>query len=508
MSSSKKIIFRVADGDFGQNNNIKETQENINGSNEFFKLTYTVEDSNVPMPALYKSVALLVKFENNPREEWFVRKDEVGIYWAYETSGYEKNNDLENVKNTNNYDFLKPFDFNVYEHDISKLVVSFEHVSETILGLRIFLRNGTNNCSDLELYNKNTDSISREYIYYEKKKDTLFVFFYGTDPRPLLFCYNGQMFRPHSPENYDKKWVRVQRADNLTYESGILNEKLLEILLEVTYIMNPVRINMCVKDEESNSYVTQTFYNSKKNEIKINVYHDDVGDFIRYTHESDNRGYILGEVSHNSNKLFHSYEEYNKGLSKEYKNKFPQRVSAYYHIDDHSHKYPLMISLEYESDTLGYITNNTSDYYKLTTKNNPMKWTKIQNNSSKGIKNDGDKEFLDEIQNYEEKTREMITKLTQVDQAETSIQPQTYDESELNNAIKKKLKQIIETLSIDYTKDGKNTNIAHPHKLNDDSNSGAVAGTITTLSLAGAGGGFLFYKYQAVVMSFIRGLFH
>ncbi|UKJ89426.2 hypothetical protein MACJ_002677 [Theileria orientalis] len=280
-----------------------------------------------------------------------------------------------NKIDNNKFNCLISSNFKVYEHDISKSVVSYKYGSETVFGLRFFLHSGPNNSSNLKLYNKNTE--------------------------------------PYSLEDYTKKWVTLQKVDNFSCGINTDNSKLLEVLLE----------------------------------------------------------------------------EYNKALSKEHKNQFPRKVLSYYHINDLAYNYPLILVLEYQSG----ISNNSSDYYKLTRKIDPMKWEKMQNNNRDQFENNGDKEFLDEIQKFDNKLGQRPT--------------ENYDKNELNNVIGNKLKKIVENLGIDYTENSKGTNIPHSDKLN-DSNSAAVAGTITTLSLAGAGGGFLFYKYQAIVMSFIRGLLH
>ncbi|BAM42417.1 conserved hypothetical protein [Theileria orientalis strain Shintoku] len=716
MSTNKKLLLRVLDGNHGQNYNIKESKQDIGGNNEFVKYIYTVDDSYVAMTVLYsdkliaketnvkideiilkntknisfdgqrydrisvyytkRNVALLVEFTKELSTEWFVRKDQVGVYWACENLNYEGKGGLENklreiefnikgkisylldknssysdyvefsnenvlidefkkcihkprnekfsstlllykgaliesmksdelekiteieeqayesvtvyfgvklkiendfppliikltksqnnfnqyyvnktynlksywdkiddlstidgekqlinqlkkaqfdlvqsvlilideqktvqydngkfsqiikenkinsvmgkkvsVKKSDNNKFncLKSYNVEIYEHDISKSVVSYEYGSKKMFGLRFFF-NCNNKCSDLELYiNNETNDASREYLYYEKTKDTLFVFFYERDPRPLLFCYDNQVFRPCSLENYNKKWVKVQNLNNVTCESDISNNKLLKILLKVTYMMNPVRIDRGIKVDESDYYVTQPLNDPAKTQVKIKVSCSKMGSYKLYTHSPGNPSYVLGEVSHGINKLFKSYEEYHGELSQKHKNKFPQKVSTYYHENDDGRNCPLMIVLEYDRNIGSGITNNTSEYYKLTSKKWPMNWTKIQDNNIEGIENI------------------------------------SYNDSE-SSALTKKLDEILKELDINYNKKSdfyiysrdvtKYPGIPPSGNLNDDSSSGAVAGTITTLSLAGAGGGFLFYKYQAIVMSFIRSLFH
>ncbi|UVC49793.1 hypothetical protein MACK_003907 [Theileria orientalis] len=347
--------------------------------------------------------------------------------------------------------WLKNKSYKCYEH---KLGASADYGPEQSFNdnvkLRLFIETTKNKYSEICLYNNDDLSeFNREYIYYkdEKKGDNgtgkFSVIFKCEndrnkgDPRPLLLCYKDKIYKPSSLKDYGNKWVYVQgvKLESNTSE----NPQLLATLEKVCYFLNPVDVGQLlgIKTYATNKYETYKFNDNK---IEVNIRPEDLNCYKKYTH-TPTEGYVLGEIFHNGSKLFDNYEEYLKSISKN--GTFPYDIIVYYYMYDKGHNYPLLLCLRY--------SGIRPNYFKLTSKNKPLKWELISD---------------------------------------------SYDLSLTNNSkIETLLYNIRYALGIQFEKKRENLIMRSADKCNERSNVGVIVGVISTIALVAGGIAGAFYKF-------------
>ncbi|UKJ89415.2 hypothetical protein MACJ_002666 [Theileria orientalis] len=337
----------------------------------------------------------------------------------------------------------------------------------------------------IETYNKNGTEI--ECVYYEENDDKVYVFFYDEDPRPLLVVYQNKAFRPKNPDSYYTKWVslEIEKFEGATIKN---NTKLKDILFEIAYELNPVKLEINDHGHHAGAkYIIQRYYKAKKiANIETEVFGDDMNCHKEYTHQAGSPDHPLGEISHNGNKLFNTYQEYKNSVLSKKGHMFPYNVTVYYYMYDYKHLYPLMIELHhvFSFDADGY-KNSTDEFYKLSdiSNNKSLKWVKISDDSGEGGQNQSDKNFLDEIKRLNEENREYINGLSDSEDLGHSEESPTY--KELAAVMEKKLKEIRENLQIVYEKKPKNLILATANNCREETNVLAIVGAVSSLESSG-----------------------
>ncbi|UKK01933.2 hypothetical protein MACK_001286 [Theileria orientalis] len=230
------------------------------------------------------------------------------------------------------------------------------------------------------------------YLTYSPFNDYIWVYYYGDkDPRPLLFCYNDQAYRPSSKKDYESKWVKVENL-KCTCQNDDNNKELLRVLSDVVGFLNEVELKLRKEFAKLKSglirsygYIVQ-FFNDKYVEVKV-TYHK-VVDFDAYKHEPKEEGYRLGVI------------KYENGMPKETGLSYDLKLnlkSVTEYFDTKNYKHPLLVELEFYRD---YDPNNSIGHYYSIGFDDGKKWNLMERNSGH------DKEFFDQLDKLERRERE------------------------------------------------------------------------------------------------------
>ncbi|UKK00001.2 hypothetical protein MACK_000066 [Theileria orientalis] len=229
--------------------------------------------------------------------------------------------------------------FKMFKHDLTRASRKVLHIGESsALGLGIFL--DKNNINLYDDPNLREQPIS---LTYKTSSNDLYVYFYGDwDLRPLLICYNNKAYKPSSIQSYYKDWVAVESIKHCDCTGDNGNTKLLETLLDVSNILNPVNI----KNTTGEGYVIQNF---KKQPIIISIESTSSSCFNKYVHKTQ-QDYRLGTILHGSKCIKENSGGDNTTCITATTTSSPYNsateIVAYYHKDDTDHNTPLLVALK------------------------------------------------------------------------------------------------------------------------------------------------------------------
>ncbi|BAM42423.1 hypothetical protein TOT_040000790 [Theileria orientalis strain Shintoku] len=234
-----------------------------------------------------------------------------------------------------------------------------------------------------------TSCSNEERHYYINGNTKIHVFFYGSDPRPLILCCNGVTYKPQKRSDpldvkqvfiYYDKWFKDSSIDKCRCngpDPGATGGKnaLLQALVTVVGFLNPVQLNprQIPKDAcqqmtkeppqsppgNNTTYELHEFTSSIK--IKMKIERKTVDCYGQYTYEpagvngtGTGNGFRLGDVMYTSitrtnqpNKL--NYYNNGKNISTENKWNPLMKVVVYYYNQDRDYREPLLVILEFKN---------------------------------------------------------------------------------------------------------------------------------------------------------------
>ncbi|UKJ87567.2 hypothetical protein MACJ_000002 [Theileria orientalis] len=234
---------------------------------------------------------------------------------------------------------LRAVRFKMFKHDLTGATRKVLHIGESsALTLELFLYK-----SNINLHDNTNSKEQPTSLTYNTSSNDLYVYFYGDrDIRPLLICYNNKAYRPSSIDAYLKEWVAVESIKQCDCTGDNGNSKLLETLLDVSNLLNPVNI----KNTTGESYVTQDFKNQL---IIITLESTNLSCFNKYVHKTQ-QDYRLGTILHGSNCIKESSGGDNTTCITATSTSSPynsaSEIVAYYHKDDTDHNAPLLVALK------------------------------------------------------------------------------------------------------------------------------------------------------------------
>ncbi|BAM38540.1 conserved hypothetical protein [Theileria orientalis strain Shintoku] len=256
---------------------------------------------------------------------------------------------------------LSPSHFKIFKHDLSRTTGNVLHNGKSsTLSLGLFV--DKNNINLYDNLNSREKPIS---ITYKTSSNDLYVYFYGdSDPRPLLICYNNKAYRPISSDAYFTEWVTVDSIKRCDCTDDNGNNNLLETLLNVSNIINPVNI----KNTTGDGYVIQNF---NKQPIRITLESANLSCFNKHVHKTQ-QNFRLGTILHGLKCI----KEISGGndstcitaTSKNSPYNTASEVVVYYHKNDTDHNTPLLVALKngntYEPNYLFSSSTSSDKYYQ------------------------------------------------------------------------------------------------------------------------------------------------
>ncbi|BAM42379.1 conserved hypothetical protein [Theileria orientalis strain Shintoku] len=262
-----------------------------------------------------------------------------------------------------------------------------------------------------------TSCSNEERHYYINGNNKIRVFFYGSDPRPLILCYGSNVYTPKDKNGYNlQQWQRLQEVTkcvcNGQVTSGDSNEKLLKALVTTVGFLNTVELQLypgmsngakstCENGQQSPGTATEC-KNGANNTCKYAVHKFDGKKILvhmtcepvsstgsscysRLTHvplgtengAGNGNGFRLGNIVHTADKCKLDYYNTGNNVSDENKWKPLVEVIVYYYNEDTTYCDPLLVVLEFKPN--GADSTNAKEYYKLKTRNtDSMEWEKDQ----------------------------------------------------------------------------------------------------------------------------------
>ncbi|UKJ87710.1 hypothetical protein MACJ_000150 [Theileria orientalis] len=339
-----------------------------------------------------------------------------------------------------NYPQLNHFGYKCCKHNIT----SVTNISE-VGSLKFYLwdqENGYIRNKELNLYSDSSGSQKMGNIIYTSCKGNVLVFFYDSDPRPLLLCFDSTWYRPKDKANYTDRWVRITKLETCKCtEKGFTQaSNLLAELNNIYMELNPVDLGETKKAYKGSGQIdshSYTIHDYTPQPIKVKITSKELVCYKKYAHEPDNgsnTSYRLGKITYDGLT--------NYGLS--YPEERPlQKVSLYYSVYDTQHKYPLLVKLCFKGGS-----SPDYEYHKLDDKRT-LKWEKLSS----------------------DKHKYLLEKLSNKETFESGL----YD--------------IRTRISISYTEDEKKKHLFNPEQCKEDKISiAAIAGgTVGTAAVVGTG---------------------
>nr|PVC50093.1 hypothetical protein MACL_00002534 [Theileria orientalis] len=203
----------------------------------------------------------------------------------------------------------------------------------------------------LRLYETDTSDRTTS-LYYSKGKDDFYVYFYGNDPRPLLFIYEGEAYRPHSIFDYYDNWYKVRGISDFSCIKD-KSSKLLDELGKVVLFLNVVQLRSSqfftysgTVDVEVGTSARYLFQNYEGKSIAAKVTYSKNQTYHICTHVPDGldnkgNGFRLGMVTYEGST--------NASLDYDPKRELVS-VNTFYYLSDKELKNPVLIELEFKSD--------------------------------------------------------------------------------------------------------------------------------------------------------------
>ncbi|UVC54392.1 hypothetical protein MACJ_003934 [Theileria orientalis] len=318
------------------------------------------------------------KFQNG---EW--KDDDNLILLLDKTSRYEKSlvtsvlsSATPSTLSESNYEH-QPNEFNVILENSAPLQSSgFKCYSHSIqpngssesLQLRVLVPTSAGASKYTEISFYSGDKTKKDFIYYSKAsgKDNNKLYTYYSDPgnqfdaRPMLLCYGGKAYRPRSLDKYFEEWVHVSAISHCEApDSSSPANKLLETLVQVSQLLNPVNIKL----SGQTAYTVHTFNGTAvQNTISKTAGTSITGCIFcydKYVHTAK-PGYRLGNVSYDASCIkFGTNERDAKCISATRAvNPYTtaSEVVIYYFKDDAEFSLPLLVAIKNDNSYRPYYT--------------------------------------------------------------------------------------------------------------------------------------------------------
>ncbi|UKJ87969.1 hypothetical protein MACJ_000411 [Theileria orientalis] len=265
--------------------------------------------------------------------------------------------------------------FHLIEHYFINLDESIKKGKDSI-ELKIFIRDSysSHNFSELKLYKSDSDTIPIK-LYYKPSRDDFYVYFYGNDPRPLLFFYDDYTYRPNSIFDYYQNWIHVPNITDFSCDKD-KNTKLLDTLSEIVGLLNVVHLEQSRlftyggvhTDDGTENSLYYAVHEFEDKHIIIKVSFNKTPSYFICSHfpygiDGDGEGFRLGLISYDgtTNSLA-TYDLKRRLVS----------VFAYYSLTDKELERPLMLQLGFKPEIIepelsyqDYLTELDPEDYKL-----------------------------------------------------------------------------------------------------------------------------------------------
>ncbi|UKK01724.2 hypothetical protein MACK_001077 [Theileria orientalis] len=225
------------------------------------------------------------------------------------------------------YTCLSGTNFKVMAHDLDNLVKLNGQFGGTlstvalITGLKFLIpTNEKDKYRKVKLKDNNTagdvqsnETGSDNIKYHKNGNNKICVYFYGSDPRPLLVSYNGWAYAAKDKDAYDRQeWTKVTELDKCgctdpPSSDKCENCKLLIELVRVSDFLNPVDINVVAKCPKYYKHYFVQEFNGQLFWIRVSA-QPACGSFCfdRYTHTHagtkgrSGKGFRLGNIHYKS----------------------------------------------------------------------------------------------------------------------------------------------------------------------------------------------------------------
>ncbi|UKK00940.2 hypothetical protein MACK_001750 [Theileria orientalis] len=267
---------------------------------------------------------------------------------------------------------LQSSGFKCYSHSIQP------NGSSESLQLRVLVPTSAEAGKYTEISFYNDDKTKRDFIYYLKasgndNNNKLYTYYSAPgnqlDARPMLLCYGGEAYRPHSLDKYFEEWVRVTAISHCeALVSGSEVNKLIETLVQVSELLNPVNIKLSGQAP----YTVHTFNGTAVQNVISKTFGTSVTGcrfcYDKYVHTAK-PGYRLGNVSYDASCIkFGTNERDAKCISATTAvNPYTtaEEVVTYYLKDDADFSVPLLVAVKND--------NSYRPYYILKSNTGPAK---------------------------------------------------------------------------------------------------------------------------------------
>ncbi|BAM39020.1 conserved hypothetical protein [Theileria orientalis strain Shintoku] len=266
------------------------------------------------------------------------------------------------------------YGFNLIQHYFINLNEIIKKVSYDV-ELKVFIRNSysSDNFSELKLYKTDTDTTPIK-LDYKRFNDDFYVYFYGNDPRPLLFYYDGKTYRPNSIFDYYKSWIHVPEITDFSCDKD-RSTKLLDKLSEIVGILNVVHLRQSqlftyagANGDETQNTLIYAVHEFEDKHVLVKLTHSKTRTYSICTHvpygiDGDGDGFRLGIITYDG--TTNTIAKYDMKRQLVY-------VAAYYSLNDKNLERPLMLDLGYKPEIIApelsyydYFTELEPEDYKL-----------------------------------------------------------------------------------------------------------------------------------------------
>ncbi|UVC54761.1 hypothetical protein MACJ_003732 [Theileria orientalis] len=267
---------------------------------------------------------------------------------------------------------LQSSGFKCYSHSIQP------NGSSESLQLRVLVPTSAGASKYTEISFYSGDKTKKDFIYYSKdfgkyNNNKLYTYYSApenhADARPMLLCYGGKAYRPHSLDKYFEEWVRVSSISHCeTPDSGSEANKLLETLVQVSELLNPVNIKL----SGQTAYTVHTFNGTPVQNVVSKTAGTSVTGckfcYDKYVHTAK-PGYRLGNVSYDASCIKFGTNEHDAKCISATRAVNPyttaEEVVTYYFKDDADFSVPLLVAVKND--------NSYRPYYILKSNTGPAK---------------------------------------------------------------------------------------------------------------------------------------
>ncbi|UKK01831.2 hypothetical protein MACK_001184 [Theileria orientalis] len=279
-------------------------------------------------------------------QEYPYQKIEIGMVFDDHIKYNMINDNMITVeeKNDDSVKCITSKRFKVFEHDFRQIVSSM--YKNELAELKFIIPNGKDKHTLVNLY-KDVDAKEMDSLMCTKGKNNskLYTYFYGHDPRILLICYNGLVYRPKDLYEYEFKWVKEKDVNSCFCNED--NNGLLNTLTNIISFLTVVNLNEKPDPGSKNKTYDVHKFGDQKIQITVNV-GESVGCYKVYVHEPNKEGYRLGNIEYRDHmdqlKGKISYEQKWNAYG------YLGRVIVYYYNRDEEYRYPLLVVLEFKNN--------------------------------------------------------------------------------------------------------------------------------------------------------------